>query len=260
MPASGSEPGRVCGRLPGWAWGRHSEARATEHTVVPLGGHHCRAPTVAAPVASRPSQGSSAGSSRTSPRPSSASPCRGARPDASRMVAAASRDAASSAQVLGDNALPDASPSAAAASASSVTKQWYSVAISRFSPDSKVLAASSRCNRSRAVSRHSTLSAYQGKAHAATKSPAASAMTWLLADEPRLRKAARCSWCHQICRTASGLASKRSLTLGHSSSIRRIHVQLISRTPSSMPLIQLTPERNGFARHHDRSCLATASA
>ncbi len=36
-----------------------------------------------------------------------------------------------------------------------------------------------------------TLRAYQGKAHAATSRPAASAMTWLLADEPRLGKAAR---------------------------------------------------------------------
>ena len=76
-----------------------------------------------------------------------------------------------------------------------------------------------------------SLSAYHGKAQAAASRPAASATTWLLADEPRLRKAARYSWCHQICRSASSLCSKRSPTLGHSSSSRRIHTQLDAAGP-----------------------------
>ena len=78
-------------------------------------------------------------------------------------------------------------------------------------------------------------------------------MTWLLADEPRLGKAARNSWCQPICRTASSLCSNRSPTFGQSSSSRRIHTQEIRRMPASMPLVQCTPVRNGFARHQERS-------
>jgi hypothetical protein len=82
----------------------------------------------------------------------------------------------------------------------------------------------------------------------------------LFADDPRLGKAARYSWCHSICRTASGSCSNRSATFGHSSSNRRIHTQDSSRIPASMPLVQWTPDRYGFARHHDLSWSATASA
>ena len=39
-------------------------------------------------------------------------------------------------------------------------------------------------------------------------------MTWLLADEPWLRKAARYSWCHRICRTAVLVVLEEVLTLG----------------------------------------------
>ena len=55
--------------------------------------------------------------------------------------------------------------------------------------------------------------AYQGNAHAAASGPAASAITWLFAEEPRLGKAARYSWCHAIWRSASGSFSNRSPTL-----------------------------------------------
>ena len=77
---------------------------------------------------------------------------------------------------------------------------------------------------------------------------------------PWLSNAARYSWCQRICRSASSLCSKRSATGGQSSSSRLIQAKLISRTPSSMPLVQLTPDRNGFSRHQDRSCSATRSA
>ena len=49
-------------------------------------------------------------------------------------------------------------------------------------------------------------------------------------------------------------------TLAQSSSSRRTHAQALSRTPSSMPLVQCTPDRNGFAVHQERSCRSTASA
>ena len=73
-------------------------------------------------------------------------------------------------------------------------------------------------------------------------------MAWLLAEDPRLRNAARCSWCQRSWASACGLSSKRSPTPGQSSSSRRIHTQLVSRTPSSIPLVQWMPDRNGFAR------------
>ena len=46
-----------------------------------------------------------------------------------------------------------------------------------------------------ASSRHRALSANHGNAQAPTSCPAASAITWLFADEPRLRNAARYCWC-----------------------------------------------------------------
>ena len=99
-----------------------------------------------------------------------------------------------------------------------------------------------------------------GNAQLAASCPAASAITWLLADEPRLSNAARYSWCQRICRSARSLCSKRSATPGQPSSSRRIQAKLISRTPSSMPLVQLTPDRNGFSRHQERSWSATRCA
>ena len=79
--------------------------------------------------------------------------------------------------------------------------------------------------------------------------------TWLLADEPRLRKAARYSLVPpDLAQRPRGCPRTGRPTPGQSSSSRRTHAQLISRTPSSIPLVQWTPERNGFAAHHDRSC------
>ena len=86
--------------------------------------------------------------------------------------------------------------------------------------------------------RQRSLSGNHGKAQLATSCPAASAMTWLLADEPRLRNAARYCWCQRICRTASSSCSNRSATPGQSSSSRRIQARLIRRIPISMPLVQ----------------------
>ena len=85
-------------------------------------------------------------------------------------------------------------------------------------------------------------------------------MTWLLADEPRLRNAARYCWCQRICRTASPSCSNRSATPGQSSRSRRIQARLIRRMPISMPLVQCTPDRKGFSRHQERSWSATRSA
>ena len=53
--------------------------------------------------------------------------------------------------------------------------------------------------------------------------------------------------------------SNRSATPGQSSSRRRIQARLISRMPSSMPLVQCTPDRKGFSRHQERSWSATRS-
>ena len=41
---------------------------------------------------------------------------------------------------------------------------------------------------------------------------------------------------------------------GQPSSRRLIQTKLIRRIPISIPLVQFTPDRNGFSRHHDRSC------
>ena len=50
------------------------------------------------------------------------------------------------------------------------------------------------------------------------------------------------------------------LTPGQSSSRRRIQARLIRRMPTSMPLVQCTPDRNGFSRHQERSWSATRRA
>ncbi len=127
-------------------------------------------------------------------------------------------------------------------------------------PDGNVLWSSS-CSSSRAAARRQrSLSGYQGNAQAATSWPAASAITWLLADEPRLRKPARYCWCQRIWATASSLCSNSAVTGGQSSSRRRIQAKLIRRMPISMPLVQCTPDRNGLSCHHERSWAATRSA
>ena len=45
---------------------------------------------------------------------------------------------------------------------------------------------------------------------------------------------------------------KRSPTFGQSARRRRIQVQLTSRMPSSIPLVQWIPDRNGFSCHQAR--------
>ena len=62
--------------------------------------------------------------------------------------------------------------------------------------------------------RQRSLSGNHGNAQLATSCPAASAMTWLLADEPRLRNAARYCWCQRICWTARWSSSNRSADAG----------------------------------------------
>ena len=89
--------------------------------------------------------------------------------------------------------------------------------------------------------------ANQGNAQAATSWPAASAMTWLLADEPRLSERGQVLLVPADLAQRESLCSNRSATSGQSSSSRRIQVQLISRRPISIPLVQCTPDRNGFA-------------
>ena len=56
-------------------------------------------------------------------------------------------------------------------------------------PEGKVLRISSRSSSRADCRRQRSLSGNHGKAQLATSCPAASAMTWLLADEPRLRNA-----------------------------------------------------------------------
>ena len=58
-------------------------------------------------------------------------------------------------------------------------------------PDGKVLRMSSRSSSRADLRRQRSLSGNHGKAQLATSCPAASAITWLLADEPRLGNAAR---------------------------------------------------------------------
>ena len=102
-----------------------------------------------------------------------------------------------------------------------------------------------------ALTRHFSLSSNQSKAQLATSCPAASAITWLLADEPRLLKAARYCWCQYTCSRASTFASNSAAAPCQPSRRRRIHTQEMSRSPSSMPLVQWMPERKGFSAHHD---------
>ena len=88
----------------------------------------------------------------------------------------------------------------------------------------------------------------QSNAQAAANCPAASAMTWLFAEDPRLGKAASQRWWCQIWCSATGLPSNSSAAPGQPSSSRRTHTQDSSRMPSSMPLIQCTPRSGGLRR------------
>ena len=57
-----------------------------------------------------------------------------------------------------------------------------------------------------------------------------------------------------------GFSSKRSADPGQSSRSRRTQTQLVSRTPSSMPLVQCTPDRNGLAATRTGAARSTTSA
>ncbi len=78
---------------------------------------------------------------------------------------------------------------------SSATRPWYSKASSRLIPLSKVLDNSSASSKLDAAARHRSLVSNHGNPQLATSCPAASAITWLLADEPRLWNVARYFWC-----------------------------------------------------------------
>src|SRR5262245_14813684 len=112
-------------------------------------------------------------------------------------------------------------------------------------PEGNVLLASERDSKDAASRRHRSLSGNQGKAQLAASCPAASAIRWLFADDPRLSNAARYSWCQRIWRTVVSERSNSATTPGQLSSSLRIQARLISRTPTSMPLVQFTPDRNG---------------
>ena len=155
---------------------------------------------------------------------------------------------------------PASFPSSAAASPSSSTKPWYSVASSRFRPSAKVCLASSRRSLPAAVSRQAALSGNQGNAQLAANCPAISARMWLLADDPWLGSRASHSWWWWSCWRKARLPSNSGPAPVQPCSSRRIHTQDSSRTPSSIPLVQWMPDRNGFAAHQERSWVATAFA
>ena len=155
---------------------------------------------------------------------------------------------------------PASSPSRAAARPSSSTKPWYSVASSRFRPPANVCLASSRRSVAAAVSRQAALSGNQGNAQLAANCPAISARMWLLADDPWLGSRASHSWWWWSCCRKVRLPSNSGPAPAQPSSSRRIQTQDSSRTPSSMPLVQWMPDRNGLAAHQERSWVATASA
>ena len=168
--------------------------------------------------------------------------------------------AASSSQTWSSRGCPAASPSRAAARPSSSTKPWYSLASSRLRPSGKVWRASSRRSPVAAARRQAGLSGNQGKAQAAANRPASSARMWLLADDPWLGMAASHSWWWRSCWRNTRLPSNSGPAPAQPSSSRRIHTHDSSRTPSSIPLVQWMPDRNGLAAHQERSWAATACA
>ncbi len=260
-PASAKWAGRSAGRRTDGSVGRTSAASSVVRTSVPVtAGHQGRAPNTASPVASSEPQRSVPAPSTTRPCPSSASPWRGGRSRPSTTAASASVIRSSTSRTDAGTGTRAASASASAARPSSRTRPWYSVASSRLRPEGKVLARNCRSRERSASARHRAESGNQSKAQAAANCPAASAITWLFAEEPRLGKAASQRWWCHTCRTASGFSSNSPAAPGQPSSSRRIHTHETSRMPSSMPLTQCTPRSGGLAAHHDRSCPATRSA
>ena len=80
-----------------------------------------------------------------------------------------------------------------------------------------------------------------GKCAAGDELAGASAMRWLLAEEPRLRIAGQVPLMPKSWLTARLVVLEEVGDPGPASSRRRIQAQLIRRSPSSMPLVQLTP-------------------
>ena len=161
----------------------------------------------ASPSASSDGQRFGAGASRTSARPSSPSPWRGGR---SRWSSRAARAVGHRGQALARRPRSaDARPPA---------PRPPRPARARPRSTDSPRPAPGRCRtgtccgpapapaaaRPRAASARSR--GTRGTRRLATSCPAASAITWLLADEPRLRKPARYCWCQRICATASSLS------------------------------------------------------
>ena len=246
IPASANRDGRRAGR-PGMS--RVPGARAPAIVLsAPAGdgGHQSRRPISASPSASSVGQRLGTGASSSSPRPSSESPWRGGCDRSSTRAAALSTSAASRSQVdrahrvtAGVGLDRRQEPELGDRSTGNPRRARGRCRTGRCCGPARARAARRRCAATaRSHGNH-------GNAQLATSCPAASAMTWLLADEPRLRNAARYCWCHRICWTASRSCSNRPATPGQSSSRRRIQVRLISRMPSSMPLVQLHAGQEG---------------
>ncbi len=229
-------------------------------SVVVTSGHQGSRPNTASPVASREAQRCVPAPSRTSPYPSSASPWRGGRNRLSTIAASASVIRSSTRRTDTGTGTPAASASATAARPSSSTSPWYSVASSRLRPERNVFARNCRSSDRSASARQRAEDGNHPNAQDAASCPAASATTWLLADEPRLGNAASQRWWCQIWWCATGLSSNSAAAPGQPSSSRRIHTHDSSRMPSSMPLTQCTPRSGALAAHQDRRCAATRSA
>ncbi len=265
-PASAKWAGRLAGRVtagtaPSAGYGRMSAASIGVRTSVPVtSGHQARRPNTASPVASSEPQRSVPAPSTTRPWPSSASPWRGGRNRSSTIAASASVIRSSTSRTVGGTGTSARSASARAARPSSSTSPWYSVASSRLRPDRKVLPRRCRSRDRSASARSRAEEGNHPKAQDAANCPAASAITWLLAEDPRLGKAASQRWWCQIWFSATGLSSNNSAAPGQPSSSRRTHTHDSSRIPSSIPLVQCTPCSGAFAPHHDRRWPATRSA
>ena len=200
---SATAAARACPRMSRGAGRQGADERAARAPAGD-GGHQSSRPKSASPSASSDGQRLGTGASSSSARPSSASPWRGG---AQPLVDQGRRAVRHRAQPLpGDGA-----QRVAAALGLDRGEEARARRRSTGSPRrARGRCPTGRCcgpARARAaradLRRQRSLSGNHGNAQLATSCPAASAMTWLLADEPRLRNAARYCWCQRICRTAS---------------------------------------------------------
>ena len=178
--------------------GRPSEPSAAACTLPAIGGHQAGAPRTARPPPSGSRPGIAVGVVEDQAPPLVAVALAG-RPARRRRASRRRRRASGSTaprrrSTTGGPARRPRPRRPGRARARSGGSRWPA----RGSPRSgKVLAASSRSSRAAASSATAALRRYHGKAQAAASRPAASAMTWLFAEEPRLGNAARYSWCHR---------------------------------------------------------------